>query len=582
MGRLKNEFGSTNLDKDTKDLFKGLSDPNVREEGGEIIDPTLGALVQAVQEDAAKKGIEAEVDITTEQVRRTTQQDVADMDEPQLRLMALMNQFFPEEEGIPAIERLSRKELFPTLDQPIEVGFVGGKVIGRQPIFAAPPAVFPSSIVHARRRALEDAAKKKVAAKKKIFDSAFVKSPEQLQRQMDSISTNFIEKWSRITNNKLELLLDTDNPIARQFHKELRGLQTVGAELLDLDKLADEIVTASTDVKNSVPKSAMKEAGEFQEGVLNLPDFVNKPEKYGKIRNRLKSYNNMVHLVRSEIMPGLTADIDRAIENMSLKEIDLLKSTGDANIWRSTLVKHLGKDRARILATNLKNSVPNLQESVEDIEQHILAKVGTQLKESNILERKWHDFRQPEKTNEVPWTSGGSITLTNFKTGKVMELETIKHTDLSGVKNSPKSINIKPTTIMNILNGTKGKTVDAFKVDVVGVFTDYINPKTGRIAFQKGTEGGLPTAKVVKDNKLKEETFVTLINREERPIEYESGTEIFEIPVGGTFTILYDEIKQPLKNSGFEILEDKIIIKGQEVGFSIDDIKDFTIQNLTE
>jgi hypothetical protein len=579
MGRLENEFSSTNLNKDTKDLFKGLSEPKIQEGEdknllpnlNDLSDPTILAVTQAIQDNAIKAGIQKEADITAEQVQRTTQQDIADMDESQLRLMSLMNQFFPEEEGVPAIERLSTKELFPTLGEPIQVGTVGGKVIGSQPIFVAPSATFPISIVHARRRALEDAAKKKATARKKVFDSAFVKTPEQLQRQMDNISMNFVEKWSRITNNKLDLLLDPTNPIARQFHNELRGLQTIGVELLDLDKTADDIEKQSRDLENFVPIGILRHVKEFQEGALNLQEYIKKPERYNANRNMMKSYASMVNAVTKQVLPNLQTDIDRAINEMDGGEIKKLFDNFDASIYQTVLKEHVRPERINQLAKDLKTEF-NLFQSEGDIKDHIYARMGEQLKTSNIAIRKWHDFTSGKAAKDMTmnWSSGGVFTIVNEENGQVTSLESVRFVDFAGVQNVPKNINIKPSQIIDVGKGTGGTPAEAFNVDVLQVREFWWNPKKRTISVEAGSGGKVPTDETIEKLGLKKKTFVVGISREGKDIEYKGSQtgKPFKLKARGTFLVPYDDVKRPLENSGFKVTDDAILIQGREIPFT--------------
>lgn len=344
--------------------------------------------LQSVLEATRQQPTAPSFDITIDEIMAPTQEELL-ADREGARKVALLAKFFPQQVE-PIEEQLRRETLFPGGVGARQIGTVSGKIIGTQPIVVGGGGIFPLGIVQARQKALGDAAKRKKALKNKIFENAFAKGAVQIQDQLDDLSFRTLEKWAGIFKNDFSQATDLSNPAGRKMFQELQGLQTLGAETIELDKAADAIMNDAVDKEKFIPDDILKTALAYNEGTFNLQQFMEDPKGFAKIRDKLKNYSNMVNVVRTEILPQLQSDVDFVVDNITQKDIEIIMTTNDYDVVREVTKKYVPQGRVDSLAKFTKSNFTVFQPE-KDIGDFIANMVGVQIQSDVRIGGKFNE-----------------------------------------------------------------------------------------------------------------------------------------------------------------------------------------------
>lgn len=184
-----------------------------------------------------------------------------------------------------AIGNLGQQAFFPGANQPINVGTVGGQIIGQQPIFVQSGGLFPSGVVEQRKKNIEDAAK---AQAKPPFDAPkgpTVKDPRFQQSLNDTVSRtqdDFIARAQTQFGDDWQIALRSqDTALGREFLNAMDNLDVLAREsdqVIDLFAEVDEGLDTG-DLFFSDETLALRDqfeqlTGEFDSGnVGNLANF---------------------------------------------------------------------------------------------------------------------------------------------------------------------------------------------------------------------------------------------------------------------------------------------------------------------
>lgn len=138
---------------------------------------------------------------------------------------------------------------FPTLNQPINVGNVGGQIIGNQPIFAAPGLVLPFGVLMEQQRQLQVAQQQqdKLAnvarteaelgerARREAFKFERPKIPTlkdpgfqgSLNEAGNSVINSFVDQAKQLFGADWQIALKSDTRIGREFQQAIDGIDVV-------------------------------------------------------------------------------------------------------------------------------------------------------------------------------------------------------------------------------------------------------------------------------------------------------------------------------------------------------------------
>lgn len=230
----------------------------------------------------------------------------------------------------PAIERLGLHEYYPDINSPLQVGVYSGSIVGSNPIFVAGGGYIPFSVIDARKRALENAAKQKAIKKQKIMDMMWAKGAIQYQSQIDQMSIDMLDQYAKATNNDFSKLTDFDSELSLQWSKDVQKLHTFANQTTAVNQIVENLQKQENDEKLSIPAEIYSDMYDWYAGTSNMKEFYDDPNRMTKLRNQFRSYDSMIfsgNLIIDKIQKG---KVPLDLKNFELMEGMEAKDLTDA------------------------------------------------------------------------------------------------------------------------------------------------------------------------------------------------------------------------------------------------------------
>jgi len=453
-----------------------------------------------------------------------------------------------------ALEKLGAGDFFPGFRPTQEVGSVSGRIIGRQPIFVASGGLFPFGITEARKRALERAAQIKLASQQAVLQGGPDAKP-QYRRQLKSIWIDFTNDWGRKTNQNFSGLKGNS-----EFIEGVTSIFTLAKEI---DFLVDTAEGVLDDLNKDrfVPEDIEMLATNIVSGQIPLEEMAKNPQKFIRLSKDLKSYSNLMNIIRTEAMPLLEDSINEVIDTMDPETIQIIRSTNDYDLILKKIKENIDPEVLTDVASFIKQDFDVFQD-LDEIENRMLKIFGGRVKQSIQVARKFNLSAQKslrrkdpkfisEEFNRINITD--KVTIDGVETEKTISLQTAGGFNLGGISRA-KGINITPDVLHNIVADKIEKVVGVLNVDVVEIINLLVDPtKNNKIVFQAGT-GDLS----IKTKGLVQKRFAVIKAREDN--------DVMGIEEGETRLVAFDNVEQPLKNIEIEFEGNRLIIEGEEVG----------------
>lgn len=453
-----------------------------------------------------------------------------------------------------ALEKLGRADFFPGVRPTQEVGFVSGRIIGRQPIFVASGGLFPFGITEARKRALEKAAQVKLAAKSAILQGGPT-TKKQYQRQLDNIWVDFTNDWGEKVNQNFGLLKGNS-----EFIEEATSIITLGKEIEFLVD-ASEGILDDLNKDRFVPEDIEMLAIGMWSGQIKLEDMLANPKKFIEASKKLQSYSNLTNIIRTEVMPQLEDSINEVIDTMSPEAMRIIRRTNDYDLILKTIREEIDPEVLTGWASYIKDDFKVFQPEKE-IENRLLKIFGGKIKQSIIARGKFNlsarrSLRRrdpktiPAETGRFNFTD--KVTVDDVTTEKIVPLETVNQFNFAGTSNQPKGVNIVPNIFIDPTTDKKQKVVGALNVDLIKAVDFLVDPaQNNKIVFEKGT-GDIPR----NTKGLRQEKFVVIIANEDN--------DKMGVKAGDTKLIPFEAVKQTLINSGITLKGNVFVVEGEEL-----------------
>lgn len=516
------------------------------------IPPPLEA--QAVA--GATRAAQAEEDLilSQEQLMRPTAQDT--FLSPNVRLGGFMEKLFPQG---PAADLIT-EDIFPTIDQPIQVGTVQGRIIGTQPIFAAPPALFPFNILEKRKKALEGAAAAKAKAKeeaKKKFIEGLKGSKTALQFQQEW-KEDWIEgtrRWIRESGEDYEAL--NNNPEYQLWKENMVIQANMG---LDADKLAREVQTTRDNPDIYYPPETIAAANKIASGDI---DF-NKEDLgvlVGEISLKGKTVSNLMQ-------KGYANFVEQKIRTSFQKNANLLDNKG---LVIAAVKKKFIEDIPQ-LAIDIYNAEKSdwdtLGQTPKDIEKHLANKFPEQAEVFFQLFRTESLAVGRKKEEEVIMPTAPETAIVETPIKKVKDKQGKVTTTIgerkeiykgpsyvfSGTNRQPKQVNVTASKVWNPNTGEaipkEQLPIGAFNADIESIFPVFLNKETGNfIVTEVGKAEAIPKAVMISPQKYKKAWLGQVVVNE----------DVATAKAGQSLWVLREDIEPNLKAAGYETRGEQLI-----------------------
>lgn len=311
--------------------------------------------------------------------------------------------------------------LFPGLNQPINVGQIGGQIIGSQPVFVRSGGVFPAGVVQAREQALQAAAKQKAAALKP-FDlpkGPTIKDP-RFQKTLNDLNTagqeDFIRRAQEQFGDKAFVALQSPNTkIGRDFLRFMDNLDVLareGDQIIDLFGEIDAGVESGEQFFSEETLRLRDEfdklTGDFAQGevtsLVNLRDNLNKIKGFITV-DKVLNDQGIVDDIKGRLVER--AGVQDFNEYLQTTKVGTKKFEEDARTIASQLANTTFRPqvRAGVLTEDdiLKSLTARLgEERTTDVKVNVKPKgIGVSVKVEDVSDVQGDP-------NEVKFTDSGS------------------------------------------------------------------------------------------------------------------------------------------------------------------------------
>ncbi len=263
-------------------------------------------------------------DITTEEMAGPT--------EGMMKLLNTTAKFFPDQ----AVEKLSREDIFPGFQNVREAGAVTGRIIGRQPIFVGGGGLFPTEIVEARKRSLENAARQKLAANDAIL-SGVPKTKPQYQEQVRGMFWGMANDIGEHLDWDFRGLKNLSDPTVREWWDKYTRLSTLSQEIDVIVDTSQGILDDAINKEKFVPEDIQMFASELFSGMFDVQKLIDNPKLIDTIIKPLRSYGNMMNIIRTEGLPLFEDQVSELISDIPDEAAKIIMSTNDYDLIVKTL-----------------------------------------------------------------------------------------------------------------------------------------------------------------------------------------------------------------------------------------------------
>ncbi len=337
---------------------------------------------------------------------------------------------------------LGRSTFFPGIDQPINVGQVGGQLIGSQPIFVRTGGQFPVGVVEARKKALEDAAKKKAQALKSfdIPKGPTIKDPRfqrSLNKTVTSTQENFINRARQQFGEKAFIALQSpQTSIGREFINAMDNLDVLAREGDQIVDLFAEVETGleSGDLIFSDETIKLKQEFETLSGQLEGGQIG----KLGNMRDKLNALRGSLNLDKFLNDKSFLTDIKgRLVEKAGVRDFNEYLQT--TKVGTKTFDEDVATIASNLKRTSFKNN-PFFTE--DQIASQLGAILGSERTIDISIKTKAKGAGSKIDPNETDLNLQPEKT---FKTGD----KTVNGKNFVPVKSTDETINVSGAKVLN-------------------------------------------------------------------------------------------------------------------------------------
>lgn len=231
--------------------------------------------------------------------------------------------------GEPAIEKLGLQQYYPDINKPLQVGTYSGSIVGSNPIFVASGGTMPVGIIDARKRSLENAAKKRAKNKQKIVEMAFAKGAIPYQDQIDDLSMSGLEKFGEATGWDFSGLMDPSNPLAKDWWKWTAKMKSFANRTKMTEELVNKMDEEELKENTYFPPHARQARSVWNSGRLNMNDYFDNWEKFDKVEQMLQDYGNASHYLKKQ-STGLKLDAAPIRADIDFSNPQVAKNVNEA------------------------------------------------------------------------------------------------------------------------------------------------------------------------------------------------------------------------------------------------------------
>ncbi len=339
--------------------------------------PPIPFVPSPLQQAATQTPLTGQPEVTIEDVGTFTPEDPDILPNQERGLLNIANRL--RAAGTVGSEA-GRLDIFPTIDQPLLIGNVSGRIIGNQPIFVAQGAVFPQGLVEARLNAIEKSAKERTKIKDQIFrDVIPEQTPAQFQKQIGDLAIDTLQKGLKEVG--FDALTDITNPKAIKFRKDMNAISAIAADTVEFDELVDGIINDAKTKTNWVPPEVFARAQAYKAGKGNIKEWVDNPESFQKIKDGMRSYNNMITALKEFVLPNIKRDVTATIRKLTHDEMGVEIKNPDYDVLVNTIKESVSDETIKIEAGIVKKQY-DLFQSEEEIALQIKKSISDEIKQT--------------------------------------------------------------------------------------------------------------------------------------------------------------------------------------------------------
>lgn len=279
------------------------------------------------------------------------QQDARDLAEQQqaetasmLGTINLLNQADP---STPAVSGLTRQDLFPSFDQPIQVGQSSSRTLGSQPIFAATGGLFPFGVLEKREAALQAQKEAKKRSFKAFDIPAFKTSDKRFQGDISNQITSAVQS----ERERLRPIVGVANE-----DEALRRSDRLRVELQNIELLAtqaDQVTGTIAKLEDDIAKGDV-EVSPAVRGLLD--DF--KDVTQGSVTGEAASLRPLLNQIEGFSTIDRVLNEQKVIDKIEASVTESLAGVRDRGDFKTleSVRKESVKDQAAIIGAQLKRS----------------------------------------------------------------------------------------------------------------------------------------------------------------------------------------------------------------------------------
>jgi hypothetical protein len=251
------------------------------------------------------------------------------------------------------------------MNQGIQEGSYSGSIVGSIPIYTAKGGVLPIGVFDARKRAVEAAAVNAKKEKADLIELAKVKTAPQYQQAADNLAFAAMDKYLNLAGGDASVLMDMNNPIGKQFQRELNKVNNIKKEAEWMELRGQEILKAINKDEMYVTNETKDVLKQWLGGNYSLDELMKNPKalkEFHNIYNKLKINDNETYTIgqhflkwKQDIVP-IAADFNGYINALPADQYNQLiaiKARGNNDMFMQAAMKFMPEARLTQLANKL-------------------------------------------------------------------------------------------------------------------------------------------------------------------------------------------------------------------------------------
>ena len=278
-------------------------------------------------------------------------------------LFARMNAPAPKQDASPGV--LPHTSYYPNANDPIIKGYMSGKVIGSQPLFAASGGLMPVGMLDARRKVVADAGKRqaeRAAAKAREFKKVEAYKPvensinDSWMNSVSQLEEKYIKKYG---SSAIEMMNDPNSSFSTEFAKVDQAHRTLGEYTVLVEDTINKKLEDIVDGKQTATETTRNALNSYREGMTEAMSKIHgnmTPDDMDAVSDQLgvymsaalpainmmgvydKYFNGNITRDLKEYSPQLSAILERKSKGETL-------STDDMNIITQASKKYMDDGR---------------------------------------------------------------------------------------------------------------------------------------------------------------------------------------------------------------------------------------------